>query len=98
MGKVTSFMTVSLDGYFEGPNHDISWHNVDDEFNEFAIKSLRETEVLLFGRRTYQLFEDSWPRAAKDPTMTKENLEIARLINNMNKIVFSKTLQRVEEF
>lgn len=90
-------MTISLDGYFEGPNHDISWHNVDDEVNQFAIELLRETETIFFGRRTYQLFEDFWPGAANDPTMTKENLEIARLINNVNKVVFSKTLQRVEE-
>ena len=97
MGKIIWFVTVSLDGYFEGLNHDISWHNVDDEFNRFAIKQLRETDALLFGRRTYQLFEDFWPKAADDPSISKENLEIASLINNVNKIVFSKTLKKVEE-
>ena len=90
-------MSISLDGFFEGLNHDITWHNVDEEFNKFAIDQLRETDTILFGRRTYQLFEDFWPKAADDPTMSKYDLEIAHLINNMNKIVFSKTLQRVEE-
>jgi dihydrofolate reductase len=91
------FIITSVDGYFEGPNHDISWHNVDDEFNEFAIEQLRQTDTILFGRRTYQLFEDAWPKIAKDPTTSTDNLEIANLINNMNKIVFSKTLPMVQE-
>jgi len=88
---------MSVDGYFEGPNHDISWHNVDEEFNKFAIEQLHEVDTILFGRRTYQLFEDYWPRAPKDPNITKDNLEIANLINNANKILFSQTLHRVEE-
>ena len=97
MRKVYLFMTLSIDGYFEGANHDISWHNVDDEFNKFAIEQLRETDLLLFGRRTYQLMEAFWPKAAMDTTMSKENLEIARLINNTDKVVFSRTLEKVEE-
>ncbi len=97
MRKVYLFMTLSIDGYFEGVNHDISWHNVDDEFNRFAIEQLREADLMLFGRRTYQLMEAFWPRAAKDATMSKENLEIARLINNTDKVVFSRTLGKVEE-
>lgn len=90
-------MMISIDGYFEGPNHDISWHNVDEESNNFAIEMLRGVDTILFGRRTYQLFEDYWPNAAKDPAISSDNLEIANLINDMNKIVFSKTLHRVEE-
>jgi len=78
-------------------NHDITWHHVDEEVKTFAIDQLRQSDTILFGRRTYQLFEDFWPRAAEDPTTSKDDLEIANLINNMNKIVFSKTLQSVEE-
>ncbi|MGO9644176.1 MAG: dihydrofolate reductase family protein [Candidatus Bathyarchaeia archaeon] len=97
MGKLFTFMTISLDGFFEGRDHDISWHNVDDESNKFAIEMLRETDTILFGRRTYELFEDFWPKAADDPKISQGNLEIARLINNMNKVVFSRTLTKVEE-
>ena len=42
MRIVFLFMMVSLDGYFEGPHQEIDWHNVDDEFNDFAIKQLDE--------------------------------------------------------
>jgi len=97
LGKLFTFMTISLDGFFEGRDHDISWHNVDDELNKFAIELLRETDTILFGRRTYELFEDFWPKAVDDPKISKDNLEKARLINNMNKVVFSKTLTKVEE-
>ncbi|RIK30914.1 MAG: hypothetical protein DCC55_37115 [Chloroflexi bacterium] len=38
MRKLFSFNMITLDGFFEGPNQDISWHNADDEFNEFAIE------------------------------------------------------------
>lgn len=97
MKKVFLFMTLSLDGYFEGPNNDLSWHQVDDDFNRLAIDLLKKTDIILFGRRTYQLMEAFWPKAAVDPTITEDNIEIARLINNTNKIVFSKTLDKVEE-
>jgi dihydrofolate reductase len=97
MGKITSFVNVSLDGFFEGKNHDISWHNVNEEFNQFAVDMLKQTGIILFGRRTYELFEEYWPKAAGDPATSKSDLEVADLINNMEKIVFSKTLQQVNE-
>jgi dihydrofolate reductase len=97
MRKIILFMLLSLDGYFEGKNHDISWHNVDDEFNKFVIEQLKETDLLLFGRRMYQLMETSWPKAARDPNTSKENLEVANLMNNVNKIVFSRTLDKIDE-
>lgn len=57
-------MLVSVDGYFEGPGHDISWHNVNAEFNDFANKQLEEeVGTLLFGHRTYDLMAAYWPTA-----------------------------------
>src|SRR6266566_4086116 len=97
MRKIHLFVTLSLDGYFEGLNHDLSWHNVDHEFNKFAIEQLRETGLILFGRRTYQLMEGFWPKAAVDPETSLDNREVARLINNTEKIVFSRTLDSVRE-
>jgi dihydrofolate reductase len=97
MRKLYMFVSLSLDGYFEGPNHDISWHNVDSETNKFAIEMLRSTDLFLWGRRIYQLMEGYWPKAAEDPSTSSDDREIARLMNNTEKIVFSKTLDRVEE-
>jgi len=91
------FMMVTLDGDFEGQNHDLSWHVVDQEFNRFAVEQLKQIGTLLFGRITYQLFEEYWPKAGRDPATSKENLEIARMINYVEKIVFSRTLANVKE-
>src|SRR5688572_13512557 len=92
MRKVFLFMMVTVDGFFEGPDQDIDWHNVDEEFNEFAINQLDEVGVLLFGRVTYQLMASYWPtQSAKqnDPV-------IAERMNSVPKIVFSKTLETVD--
>jgi dihydrofolate reductase len=97
MRRMYLFMSLSLDGYFEGPNHDISWHHVDEEFNKFVIEQLKHTDLFLWGRRVYQLMEAYWPKAAENPSTSEDNLEIADLMNSTEKLVFSRTLDRVEE-
>lgn len=85
-------MMITDNGYFEGPDHDISWHNVDSEFNGFAAKQLEQSDTLVFGRRTYQLMADFWPtKEAKEA-----DSKTARYLNTYRKIVFSKTLKAVD--
>ncbi len=88
MRKVIFFMMTSLDGYFEGTNHEIDWHNVGDEFNDFALAQLKEVDTLLFGRVTYDMMASYWPtEEAKqnDPV-------VAERMNTLPKIVFSRSL------
>ncbi len=92
MRKVFLFMMVTLDGFFEGPNHEIDWHNVDEEFNEFAIDQLNEVDALLFGRVTYLVMASYWPT----PLAKENDPIIADKMNTVPKIVFSKTLEKVE--
>jgi dihydrofolate reductase len=92
MRKLIFFNLTSLDGYFEGPDQDINWHNVDDEFNEFAIQQTGEFGALLFGRVTYELMASYWPTEAAK----RDDPMIAGLMNSLPKIVFSKTLEKVE--
>jgi len=86
------FNLVTLDGYFEGLNRDISWHNVDAEFNEYAIDMLNSVDTLLFGRVTYDLMAGFWPT----PDAIKNDPVVAEKMNSLPKIVFSKTLKKVE--
>ncbi|MBI1743634.1 hypothetical protein HYR54_11315 [Candidatus Acetothermia bacterium] len=51
MRKVIVFMLTTLDGFFAGPNGELDWHNVDEEFNEFAIDQLNSVDTLLFSDR-----------------------------------------------
>jgi dihydrofolate reductase len=96
MRKVILSNMVTLDGFFEGPNKELDWHIVDEEFNQYAIDLLSNVDVLLFGRVTYQLMADYWPAASTNPSTSKSDLEIADKMNNLPKIVFSKTLQEVK--
>jgi dihydrofolate reductase len=92
MRKIFLFMMTSLDGFFEGPDHDLSWHNVDAEFNEFAAKQAADADTLLFGRRTYELMARFWPtESAKraDPV-------IAEIMNTRPKFVVSRTLDKAD--
>jgi dihydrofolate reductase len=92
MRKLFSFNMVTLDGYFAGPNDEIDWHNVDGEFNEFAIEqtSASTVDMLLFGRVTYQLMASYW----STPDAIKNDPIVADMMNRTPKIVFSRTLEK----
>ncbi|HLW01163.1 MAG TPA: dihydrofolate reductase family protein [Ktedonobacterales bacterium] len=92
MRNIFLFMMVTLDGFFEGPNHEIDWHNVDEEFNEFAINQLHELNTLLFGRATYEGMASFWPT----PFAKENDPIVADLMNRVPKIVFSTTLEQAE--
>jgi dihydrofolate reductase len=68
----------------------------DDELHEHYNALLNNADTILFGRVTYQLMESAWPAIVKNPTGNKPMDEFAALIDNINKVVFSNTLQNVE--
>lgn len=92
MRKIFVFMMVSLDGFFEGPDHELDWHNVDAEFNEFATEQLNDVDMLLFGWKTYELMAGFWPNEAGK----QESPAIAEKMNALQKIAFSRKAQKVE--
>lgn len=96
MKKIIVFNLVTVDGYFCGPNGEIDWHNVDKEFNQFAIEQLGEAGCLIFGRVTYGVMYPFWPNAAKNPKMSDNDITVAKLMNSLPKVVFSKTMDKVE--
>jgi dihydrofolate reductase len=91
MRKIFVFNLVTLDGYFEGPNREIDWHNVDAEFNDYAIDMLKSVDTLLFGRVTYELMANYWPTS----DAIKNDPIVAGKMNSLPKIVFSRTLDNV---
>jgi len=90
--KLILFDNISLDGFYEGKNHDLSWNNVDPEYDKFAIKQLKSTDLILFGRKTYELMAKFWPT----PEAIKREPIIADFLNNTPKIVVSKTLDKAD--
>ena len=65
MRKLNVFNLVTLDGYFTGEEGDISWHTVDDEFQELAKEASNSGNTLLFGRITYELMGPATGRPRK---------------------------------
>ncbi|HMG26188.1 MAG TPA: dihydrofolate reductase family protein [Acidimicrobiia bacterium] len=92
MRKLLSFMVVTLDGYYEGPDGEFDWPNVDDEFNEFAISQINDIDTLLFGRATYEGMAEYWPT----PAAVEGDPAVAGLMNTIPKIVFSGSLDRAD--
>lgn len=89
MKKIILQLSVSLDGYVEGPNREIDWHRVDAEFNAYAVELLKGSDVLIMGRKTYALMAGYWP------TATDNDPDVTALMNRTPKLVFSRTLSQV---
>jgi len=68
----------------------------DDELHEYSTDLLRGVDLVVFGRKTYQLFEPYWSAVARNQSETSAVNEFARTIDSLEKIVFSTTLTRVE--
>ena len=69
----------------------------DDESHEYFTHLLREVDLLVFGRKTYQLMVPFWPDVAKNQSMTKASNEFADAFDSINKIVFSRSLDGAED-
>jgi dihydrofolate reductase len=96
MRKIILMMSVSVDGFFEGPNREIDWGMVDDELHRHFNEQLGSMGAFLDGRVTYELMAGFWPTADTDPSSTEPMVEFARIWRDMPKIVYSKTLERAD--
>jgi dihydrofolate reductase len=93
MRKLVVFNNVTLDGYFSGMSDDISWAhkgNEDAEWNAFVADNARAGGMLLLGRITYELMAGYWPT----PDAMKNYPDVAEGMNNLPKVVFSRTLDK----
>lgn len=92
MGRIVLMMSVSVDGYFSGPNGELDWHRVDDEVHAHFNEVLGAMAAFLDGRRTYELMAAFWPTADRDPSSTPPMVDFARIWRDMPKVVYSRTL------
>jgi dihydrofolate reductase len=70
---------------------------VDDETHEYFTHLLRSVDLLVLGRKTYQLMVPFWPEVAKTQSMTKSSNDFARTFDSIQKIVFSRSLGSAED-
>jgi dihydrofolate reductase len=95
MRKLIYSMGVSLDGFIAGPQGEIDWSAPDEELHRFHNQQTRELGAQLCGRRLYEEMV-FWETADENPSAAEYVLEFARIWKNLPKIVFSKTLEKVE--
>jgi dihydrofolate reductase len=103
--RIRAFDWLTADGYFAGPDGNLNWVVPDDEQARAAVAGTSVTDTVLFGRRTYELFEPFWRTAlhdsvtAPDPHRpgqpSREHRVIAAWMNEAAKLVFSRTLNEV---
>ena len=92
MRRLVVFNSVTLNGFFAGKNGDLSWaHKDDPEWNEFVAGNAKGGGPLLFGRVTYEMMVSFWPT----PAAMESFPEVAKGMNSAQKIVFSRTLDKV---
>jgi dihydrofolate reductase len=91
MRRLMAFEQVSLDGFFVDAKGDMSWaHRQDPEWNAFTAENASGGGTLLFGRVTYEMMAGFWPTPAAMEMMP----EVAKGMNNLPKVVFSRTLDK----
>jgi dihydrofolate reductase len=106
MRKIVVFDRVTADGYFSSPEGGLDWAVPDAELDKLGGEAVPGPgNVMLFGRRTYQMFESFWPHVlndspeAPDPHVPGRQSAAMRAmavwINDATKIVFSKSLKEV---
>ena len=78
---------MSLDGYIEGPNGDINWHVWNEEMSDYMMAFFKTVDTFIYGRKSYELMLTYWPF---------ETGKFADIMNRTPKIIFSKTLDKVE--
>jgi dihydrofolate reductase len=90
MRKLIAAINMTLDGFC-----DHTAGIADQETHQHYTDLLHDTGTLLYGRVTYQMMESYWPRVVENPTGKKSTDEFAAAIDNIPKIVFSRTLKNV---
>jgi len=91
MRKLIAAINITLDGFC-----DHTAMIADEEIHQHYNELLSNADTLIYGRVTYQLMESYWPSVVKNPTGNKPMDEFAVLIDNISKIVYSRTLQHID--
>ncbi|KOV85040.1 dihydrofolate reductase family protein [Nocardia sp. NRRL S-836] len=93
---IITMASVSLDGFFEGPGHDISWHHMDDELHDHINTELATMSAFLDGRRTHELMLQVWPHGDENTDWPQKQRDFAPIWRDVRKIVYSRTREFTE--
>ncbi len=92
MRNVIYAIIVTLDGCC-----DHTKFNPDEGMLEHYTQLLRDVDLLVYGRTTYQLMVPYWPDVAKNPSETRADIQFAQAFVSKKKVVFSRSLASAED-
>ncbi len=97
MRKIIVTEFCSLDGLMSDPKDQMDWvtATLSQDMGEYEKSVYDASDTLLLGRVTYKIFESYWPTAETNPAAFQGDAELAPTINNIQKIVFSKSLEKL---
>ncbi|MGD9631546.1 MAG: dihydrofolate reductase family protein [Pyrinomonadaceae bacterium] len=90
MAKIVAAMNMTIDGFCDHTSM-----IADDEIHQHYTELLRESGAVIYGRKTYQLME-YWRPFVADPTGNPATDDFAVVMDNIPKIVFSRTLKELD--
>lgn len=106
MRKLIVSTIMSLDGYVEGPGHNVMALPMDGFFDEHNLERQRAADTLLLGAKTYLGLKAYWPAVAEkpelspavanDPAVADLHREIGRRNNETPKVVVSDSLTEAD--
>ena len=101
MRRIIAFDHVSADGFFAAEDGKLDWVVSDEELTQFNLANMVNADAILFGRRTYEMFESFWPEAIRDPRGAEDphhggyrsqaTRRVGEWIDGATKIVFSRS-------
>jgi dihydrofolate reductase len=103
MRRIVTFNRVTVDGFFAAPDGNLDWVVPDLEVDKAGAEAIPNFDTILFGRRTYEMFEGFWPHTVDDSAtnphgggrQSPEIRSMGRWINEATKVVFSRTRKDV---
>ncbi len=105
MRRIVMFNRVTAEGYFAAADGNLDWVVPDNEIDKAGAEATPGFDTILFGRRTYEMFASFWPHVTDDSAtaadphdagrQSPEMRAMATMLNQSNKLVFSRTLKDV---
>jgi dihydrofolate reductase len=93
MSKIVSFTHVSLDGFACGLNGELAWAQIGEEIQNDVSAFLATAGAAIYGRVTYGMMHGYWPTVLGNPSVSARDVEHARWVEAIPKIVISRSLE-----
>jgi dihydrofolate reductase len=92
MRKIIYAINITLDGCC-----DHTKMVPDETMFEYSMQLLRDADLFVYGRKTYQLMVPYCPDVAKDQSASKSDRDFAQAFCSKDKVVFSRSLENAED-